>query len=43
VRWSPACRDVSPVAENRPLLEDVIKQRSEERDREHWSLCDSNL
>jgi hypothetical protein len=43
VRWSPACEDVSPGAEERSLLEDVTKQRSEDRDWEHYSLCDSDL
>jgi hypothetical protein len=32
VRWPPACEDVSPEAGELPLLEDVTKQRSEERD-----------
>jgi hypothetical protein len=32
VRWPSACEDVSPGAEERPLLEDVTKQRSEDRD-----------
>jgi hypothetical protein len=32
VRWPPACEDVSPGAEERPLLENVTKQRSEDRD-----------
>jgi hypothetical protein len=32
VRWSPACEDVSPEAEERPLLEAVTKQRNEDRD-----------
>jgi hypothetical protein len=32
VKWPPACEDVSPVAEERPLLEDVTKQRSEVSD-----------
>jgi hypothetical protein len=32
VRWPPACKDVSPGAEERPLLEDVSKQHSEESD-----------
>jgi hypothetical protein len=32
VRWPPGCEDVSPEAEERPLLEDVTKQRSEDRD-----------
>jgi hypothetical protein len=31
VRWPPACEDVSPGAEERPLLEAVTKQRSEDR------------
>jgi hypothetical protein len=35
VRWLPACEDVSPEAEERPVLEDVIKQSSEDRDCEH--------
>jgi hypothetical protein len=35
VRWPPACEDVNPAAEERPLLEDVAQQRSEDRDREH--------
>jgi hypothetical protein len=43
VRSPPACEDVSPRAEDRLLLEDVTKQRSEDRDREHWPLCDSDL
>jgi hypothetical protein len=32
VRWPPACEDVNPGAKERPLLEDVTKQRSEDRD-----------
>jgi hypothetical protein len=32
VIWPPACEDVSPEVEERPLLEDVTKQRSEDRD-----------
>jgi hypothetical protein len=40
---SPVCEDVRPGAEDRPLLEDVTKQHGENGDREHWSLCDSNL
>jgi hypothetical protein len=32
VRWTPACEDVSPGAEECPLLEDITKQRSEDRD-----------
>jgi hypothetical protein len=32
VTWPPACEDVSPGAEERPLLKDVIKQSSEDRD-----------
>jgi hypothetical protein len=43
VRWPPACEDVSPGAEERPLLEASTKQHGEDRDREHWSLCDSDL
>jgi hypothetical protein len=33
----------SPESEKRPLLEDVTLQRSENRDCEHWSMCDSDL
>jgi hypothetical protein len=43
VRWPLACWDVSPGTEERPLLEDVTKQRSEDCDWEHYSLCDSDL
>jgi hypothetical protein len=32
VRWPPAYEDLSPEAEERPLLEEVTKQRSEGRD-----------
>jgi hypothetical protein len=32
VRWPSASEDVSPEAEVRPMLEDVTKQRSEDRD-----------
>jgi hypothetical protein len=39
VRWPPACEDVSPGAQERPLLEDVTQQRSEDRDYENTSLC----
>jgi hypothetical protein len=35
VSWPPACEDVSLEAEERPLLEDVTKRRSEDRDLEH--------
>jgi hypothetical protein len=34
VRWLPACDDGSTGPEERPLLEDVTKQRSEDRDKE---------
>jgi hypothetical protein len=34
VRRPPACVDVSPEEEECPLLEDVTKQRSEDRDGE---------
>jgi hypothetical protein len=30
--WPPACEDVRPEAEDRPLLKDVTKQSSEDRD-----------
>jgi hypothetical protein len=30
VRWQSACESVSPDVEDRPLLEDVNKQSSEE-------------
>jgi hypothetical protein len=39
VRWSPACEDVSPGAEERPLLEAVTKQG----DWKHWSVFISVL
>jgi hypothetical protein len=32
VRWPSGCEDVSPGAEERPLLEAVTKERSEDRD-----------
>jgi hypothetical protein len=32
VIWPPACEDVRPGAEERPLLEDVTKQHSDDRD-----------
>jgi hypothetical protein len=32
VRRPPACENVSPGTEERPLLEDVTKQLSEDRD-----------
>jgi hypothetical protein len=39
MRWSPACEDVSPEAEERPPLEAYTKQL----DWEHWSVCNSDL
>jgi hypothetical protein len=33
--WPPGCEDVSPAAEERPLLEAATKQRSEDSDWEH--------
>jgi hypothetical protein len=35
VRGLPVCKDVSPEAEERPLLEDVTDQSCEDRDWEH--------
>lgn len=35
VRWPPACKDMSPQAEERPLMEDIIKQHSEDHNWEH--------
>jgi hypothetical protein len=32
VRWPPACEDASPGTEEPPLLEDVAKQRNDDRD-----------
>jgi hypothetical protein len=32
VIWPSACEDVAPEVEERPLLGDVTKQRSEDRD-----------
>jgi hypothetical protein len=43
VRWPPACEDVSSGAEERALLEDGTKQRSEDHDWERYSVCDSDL
>jgi hypothetical protein len=43
VRWPAACDDLGLEAERRPLLEDVTKQRSEDCDREHYSVCDSDV
>jgi hypothetical protein len=40
VRWPSACEDVSLGAQERPLLEDVTKQSSEDCD---WSVYDSDL
>jgi hypothetical protein len=37
VKWLPACEDVSPEAEEHPLLGDITKQSSEDRDWEHYS------
>jgi hypothetical protein len=34
MKWAPACEDVNPEAQERPLLEAVTKQRSEGRDRD---------
>jgi hypothetical protein len=39
VRWLPACEDVSPVAEERPLLEAATKQRLVKTVTENTSLC----
>jgi hypothetical protein len=40
VRWPPACEDVSPEAEERPLLEDITKQSSAVKTvTENTSLC----
>jgi hypothetical protein len=33
VRWPPVCENVSAEAEERPLLEDVTKQRREDCNR----------
>jgi hypothetical protein len=38
VRWPPACEDVSPGVEERPLLGNVMKTLNE-----NTSLCDSDL
>jgi hypothetical protein len=40
MKWAPACKDVSPEAKERPPLEDVIKQRSADREWEHEFLCE---
>jgi hypothetical protein len=38
VTWPPACEDVFPETEERPLLEAATKQRSED-----YSVCDIDL
>jgi hypothetical protein len=38
VEWPPASADLSPGAEERPLLVDASEQCSAERDSEHY-LC----
>jgi hypothetical protein len=43
MRWSQASEGLSPETEEYPLSEDDTKQRSEDRDWEHYSLCDSDL
>jgi hypothetical protein len=43
VKWPAACEDMSPEAEEHPLLEDITKQSTEGHDWEHWSLCDSDF
>jgi hypothetical protein len=35
VRWPSSCEDVIQGAEERPLLEDVTQQRSEDHDWQH--------
>jgi hypothetical protein len=43
VRWTPACEDMRTRAEERPPLEEVTEHHSEDRDREHYPLCDSDV
>jgi hypothetical protein len=43
VRWTSACEDASPGAEDRSPLEDATKQHSKHHDWEHQSVCDSDL
>jgi hypothetical protein len=42
VRWPPVCEDVNPGEKERPQLEDVTQQLSEDRDPGHQSMCDSD-
>jgi hypothetical protein len=42
VKWSPACEDVSPGAEERPLWK-KLPSSAVKAVTEHKSLCDSNL
>jgi hypothetical protein len=35
VRWPPACEDISPGAEECPLLEDITQKHSEDCGWEH--------
>jgi hypothetical protein len=39
VRWTPACEDVSPGVEERPLLEAATKERLLKTVNENTSLC----
>jgi hypothetical protein len=41
VTWPPVHEDVSPEAEERPPLEGVTKQSSENRHCEQKSVCDN--
>jgi hypothetical protein len=38
VRWPPVYEDMSPEAEERPLLEAATKLHSEDRESEHYSV-----
>lgn len=42
MRWLRGCEDVSLGTENCPLLEEVVKQCNEDRDREHTQLVLGN-
>jgi hypothetical protein len=42
-KWRPACEDVRPGERACRLLEAGTKQRAEDCDCKHWSLCHGDL
>jgi hypothetical protein len=43
VRWPPACEDVGPEAEERPLLKTLLSSTVKTMTHNPKSLCDSDL